>query len=215
MWPNLESTFGIDSPALELETLAQEPKPDNGRLSHLGFLTAWEIQSQLATACLLMLIVLVPVWCAVAVMIVWSLGATLAYHHARLHGLPDLLSTTWQRPPAARAKWGQWLYGTSFSLLKACAAGLQPFLFTRAFGTVLAQPTRSWGRHVVRCAVVAVGCTLFGVTAAHHLLARLGLERGPLLRFSLAGPFLNVPYRVVLGALAFNSLAYALSRIPG
>ena len=214
MAQDLESTFGIDSQTLELDMRATVLTPESTRLSHIGFLTVWEVQSQLATACLILLIVVVPVWCAVAVMILWSLGATVAYHQARIHGLPDLLSSSWHKPPAAGAMWGQWIVGTSFSLVKAWAAGLQPFLFTRAFGSFLLQPGRSWPRHVIRVAIVAVGCTLFGVTAAYHLLGRLGLERQALLRFSLAGPFLNVPYRVVLGALAFNGIGYALGRIP-
>jgi hypothetical protein len=210
---DLESTLGIDSPGFELDALAQVPRPEVDRLRHIGFLTAWEVQSQVATACLLMLVVFVPLWCAVSLMIVWSLAATFAYHQARLRGLPDLLATTWQRPPTASAKWGTWLYGTSFSLLKAWAAGLQPLLFARAFGTVLARPAQTWSRSVLRCAIVFVGCTLFGVTAAHHLLARLGLERRLLLRFSLVGPFLNVPYRVVLSAFTVNGLGYMLSRL--
>jgi hypothetical protein len=169
-----------------------------------GLVTVWEVQSQLATLALLAMAALTPIWLAMATMIAWALIATCAYRYARRKGFPDMLEASWRRPPAEPKRWGRWLGSVCVSGVRAWLAGIQPYLYCLAVGRVLAAPAQSWRRGLVRKSILVVGCTLFGVTAVHHLLRRAGIAERQAFRYSLLGPFLNVPYRVMLTFIAVD-----------
>jgi hypothetical protein len=176
-----------------------------------GFLTAWELQSQAATVVLIALVALGPVWAALGVMIAWALIATSIYHYARRRGLPDLLDARWSKPPTTSLlQWRRWLGATMISAARAWLAGIQPYLYCLAVRRLLSGSAHGWPMRLARMLVLAVGLTLFGVTAVHHLLRRSGLSEQKVLRYSLLGPFLNVPYRTLLSVIVLNA-AIALS----
>jgi hypothetical protein len=191
---------------IELEADAGLLSPPSLPLHEFGPLTAWELQSQLATIALVALVAFVPILAAIGIMITWAMIATLAYYVGRQHGFPDLLETRWSAPPVARKEWRRWVGSTLVSLVKTWVAGIQPYIYTRIFCPVLARPVRRWYTGIVRFLVLTIGLTLFGVTATHHLLKRAGFGERAILRYSLVGPLLNVPYRVVFSAVLLNAV---------
>ena len=206
MFPNLLSTFG---PLEDLSGWEEEEARSRalrmGNLYKIGFVTAWEIQSQLATVTLIALVAFLPLWFAVVPMLLWSLVATGLYYASRRRGLPDLFEAG-RRPKAGRASWPAMLFSTLLSAVKAWLAGVQPFIYSRTFCRVLVHPGRSIATRTARMAVLGVGLTLFGVTAAHHMLRKAGLPEDKVLRLSFVGPFLNVPYRLLLSAALINAV---------
>jgi hypothetical protein len=207
MSSNLDMMLAIRSQSIELEARAESSfQRRNQSIYELSFLSIWELQSHVAAIALISLVAFAPFWATLVVMITWSLTATLVYHHVRRKGLPDLFETRWSKPPAALRQWKDWIACTSLSLVKACVAGLQPFLFCRVACGVLSRPAVSRRMRLARGMVLGLGLTLFGVTAAHHLLRRSGLPDDRILRLSLLGPFLNVPYRMVISAVVINAL---------
>jgi len=175
------------------------------RFREVGALTVWEIQSQLATFVLISLVALAPVEVTIGVMVTWAMLATIAYSFGRQRGFPDLLETRWSAAPKTHGWWRCWIVATLISLLKTWLAGIQPYLYTRLFCPVLALSIRRWYVSLARCLILTVGLTLFGVTAAHHLLRRAGLGDRQVLGYGLLGPLLNVPYRVFLSAFIINA----------
>jgi hypothetical protein len=171
-----------------------------------GLITAWEIQSQAATVVLVGLVALAPLWSALVLMIAWALVATSIYHYARRKGLPDLLDAKWSKPPTTSLlQWKQWLGATMVSAARAWLAGIQPYLYCLAVRRLLSGSANGWRRRLAKVFVLAVGLTLFGVTAVHHLLLRSGLSEQKVLRYSLLGPFLNIPYRTLLSVIVVNA----------
>jgi len=205
MQSGLDAALGISSPTLGLEAQADHLSRAHKSLYEVSFLTAWEIQSQVAAVVLIALVALASVWATLGVMIAWSLVATCLYYYGRKRGLPDVLDTQWSIPRAKAGQWREWLRETTFSLLKAWLAGLQPFLYSLTFCRILPRPVNCWRLRVARMAVLAIGLTLFGVTAAHHMLHKAGLPDDKVLKLSFLGPFLNVPYRILLSAIIFNA----------
>ena len=200
---DLDLMLGVASPALEWEQ-EEETRRAGNRLHEVGFLTVWELQSQVATVASVTFVALLPIWTALICMLCWSLVATLVYCRARRKGLPDLLDTRWGMPSPSLGGIRSWLSATGVSLLKTWFAGLQPFLYARVFCPVLLRPATSWRGKAIHWLVLAVGFALFGVTTVHHLLERAGTPKEKMLRLCLVGPFLNVPYRIVASALVLN-----------
>ncbi len=172
----------------------------------VGFAALWEVQSQLATVTLFVLLAVVPFLAVLAVMLTWSLVATVAYHLGRQRGLPDLLGTTTLRRDRPRASLFDWLRFGGASAAKVWLAGIQPFVYSRTFCLVLGRRARGWPMRAARLAVLATGLTLFGVTSSHHMLRRAGFSGNRVLTLGFVGSVLNVSYRLVLGAVIVNAL---------
>jgi hypothetical protein len=66
----------------------------------------------------------------------------------------------------------------------------------------------------LRRLVLLVGMTMFGVTVAEQLLRAAGYEGRKLLHLASIGPFLNVPYRVLLSAVFVAVLNSAFGLFP-
>jgi hypothetical protein len=115
----------------------------------------------------------------------------------RRRGYPDVLEQEW-RPVAGHshsrrvAKWAS-------QAIKLWCAGFQAFAFSRATSRVIRRPCRGIGA-CLKAMLLAIGLTLFGVSTAEHLLRKAGFESRTVLGFSLLGPFLNVPYRMLVSA---------------
>jgi hypothetical protein len=213
MTTDLESTLITQSQELDWQTSVETLAEPRRGLYELGFVTLWELQSQLATIVLLALVAFAPIIVTLGVMISWSLLATCVYFHGRQRGLPDLLETTWNRPPLAPGQWCGWAAKTGFSLVKAWLAGVQPFLYSRTFARILARPANCWRMRLAHGVVLSVALTLFGVTAAHHMLRKAGLPDRRVLQLSYVGSFLNVPYRILLSAIVVNAVLQLAPRI--
>jgi hypothetical protein len=176
-----------------------------------AFLVGWEVQSHLSSITLIALVAFTSIWVALPVMLVWSMIATVAYCHAREHGYPSLLAEEEWRPTASGA--------ASFaarSAVKAWFAGFHAFAYAR-IATSLLSPARSGLRaRLTRIAVLVLGMTLFGVSAAEHLLRRAGYQGRRLMQLGLLGPVLNVPYRVLLSAMVLHAASSLFASVdPG
>lgn len=212
---SLETMLGIEAQELEIEFEAGGNVQHSRPFQDVGFLGLWEIQSQVATVAFFLLLTFLPIWAVIACMVAWSLIATVVYYRARQRGLPDLLETRWEAPPVREGGWSRWFGATGLSMAKAWMAGVQPFIYTRVAGPILSRPVMCWRGRLARVAIVAVGCTLFGASTAHHLIQRAGVPRASVLRYSLIGPFLNVPYRVLLGALVLHVIVQVSHTVTG
>jgi hypothetical protein len=203
--------------SIELDCLLMRARNSWPRL---GLVAAWEAQSYLATLTLVTLLTLVSFWVALGVMLAWSLIGVLVYPAARRRGLPDLLEKD-ARPltaghPATRIVRVTWL------LLRIWLTGVQSFAYSRCAGSVLSSQPANWYKRAGRLGVVGLGLTLFGITTSDHILRKAGFSGRGLRRASFLGPFLNVPYRLVLSAIVINTLlgllgmlASGLSATPG
>jgi hypothetical protein len=144
-------------------------------------------------------------------MLLWSLLTTLAFHHARQAGRPDLLErTSWGT--GSRVLHVRFL-STAWSVLKAWLAGIQAFVYARVFRCVLQNNGRCLKERLAKLTVLSFGLTIFGVPTAHHLLRKAGFEKGSLLRLGLVAAFLNVPFRVVASAYVVN-ISTGLVQLP-
>jgi hypothetical protein len=169
----------------------------------VGFVAAWEVQSQLATLVLVGLVATVPLAPALIVMLGWSFVACAVYCYSRRRGMPDLLEAHAAR--AAQEPRHVWALKAAFlTAVKAWLAGLQPFVYSRTVCQVLSMPSQCRRIRLARGVVLFVGLTLFGVTAAHHMLRRAGYSEDRIFKLTLAGSCLNVPYRLLLSATAIN-----------
>jgi hypothetical protein len=207
MLTDFETTLGLPSQAIELEANAQHYASARRCLYQAGFLTVWEAQSQAATAVLIGLVAFAPLAVTLSVMFTWALIAALVYNYARLRGLPDVFDSSLVRPPAGPRRWSAWTVAASVAIMKVWLAGVQPFLYARAFSSLLAGSVQQdWRKGVGRGVVLTLGLVLFGVTAAHHLLRRANLSDHVVLRLCCVGSFLNVTYRVTFSALIIGAL---------
>jgi hypothetical protein len=162
-----------------------------------AFVIGWELQSQVATVAFITLVALFSIWLALAVMLTWSIIATVAYCRARERGYPSMLS---ENQAGKGNRIHSRIKGAFFSFFKAWLAGFQAFAFSRVakYALVLERPCPK--RRALQVLVLGVGLTLFGVTTAEHLLRKAGYSGQQLVRLGLVGPFLNVPYRILLSA---------------
>jgi hypothetical protein len=147
-------------------------------------------------------LVAVSVWLALAVMLVWSAVATVAYFLARRQGMPDIMASTECRGRAMQ---------TGALLGRIWVVGVNAIVFARVVRPVLTDPAPSLPVRALRPAALGVGLVLFGVTMAHYMLRSTGLQGTKLLAGSMVGVMLNVPYRVLSGALTLQLLLHAVS----
>jgi hypothetical protein len=150
------------------------------------------------------------IWLAFGAMFVWSVLATLLFCAARERGYPNLLSE--MKAPERRAGHAAWF--AIGSVVRAWFAGINAFLYSRGSRLLLVEKAGCCkARRIARAGVLAVGLTLFGVTSAEHLLRTAGYTGRKLLRMSLIGPFLHVPYRLVVSAAVVAVATDALGRL--
>jgi hypothetical protein len=209
--PSIEEALSVDSPVAGLEREVLDRLKHSVPWRSVGFLGAWEAQSQLSTFVLVALSALLPVWLAFVPMLVWSLLATVVYCHARERGVPDLLDAAQPAKSQERVGLCSLARSMSVSAVKVWLAGVQSVLYARTCCRVLGKPAAGW-RKVARFGVLGVGLTMFGVTTSHHVLRRAGYQGASLLRLGFVGSFLNVPYRVLLSAL-FIDLARRIATV--
>lgn len=198
------SSLGIDR--LDWEQEAQN-RTTSLRMD-LGFAAVWEAQSQLASLILVALVAFAPLYVTLAVMLSWSLIATAVYYSARRRGAPDLLQLKvgWKVEAENGKAWATRLRHPLSSAFRLWIMGFQAFLFSRALCPLLREPAQSHPTRIFRLLIFTTGFWFLGVTSAHHMLASAGYKEGKLLRLSLIGPFLNVPYRVLLSAIVISAL---------
>jgi hypothetical protein len=162
-----------------------------------AFIVFWEGQGYLSSLAYVALVAFATIWIAFGAMFVWSVLATLAFCAARERGYPNLLTDM----PSPKREAGHLAGYALRSVGRALLAGVNAFIFSRCSGFVLTKKHGSCrARRFARVGVLGVGLTLFGVSSAEHLLRTAGYSGGRLLRMSLIGPFLHVPYRVLVSA---------------
>jgi hypothetical protein len=175
-------------------------------LSDAAFVVGWEIQSQISTIMLVTLIAFISIWAALITMLIWSLIAHFVYVYAREHGLPDLVTV--QAPKTDHGP-STFLRHAAGSAVRVWFVGLHNMVFAHVACSVL-RGGDGFRRRAKRIAILGLGMTLFGVTTAEHLLRRAGFS-GPSLRYrGMIGPFLNVPYRIFLGAAVMHGLVHLM-----
>lgn len=169
----------------------------NVEWSNAAFIVFWEGQSQVASLAYIGLVAFSSIWVALATMLVWSLVATVFFCAARERGYPNILTS---KMPARRT--GSHLAWFAMSSVgRAWLAGFHAFIFARCSSFLLTDfESACRVRRFMRLPVLAVGLTMFGVSTAEHLLRSAGYTGARLTRLGLIGPFLNVPYRVLLSA---------------
>ena len=179
--------------------------PQTGLWHEIGFAAVWEVQSQIATVALVTLLAFVSIWTTLIIMLAWSLLATMVYLYGRSRGLPDLMEIS--RPKEwRRSSWFTRIKATVVTGVKAWLAGVQAFLYSHACSRVILSRGGSRPMQAARYAALGVGLTLFGVTAAHHILRKAGYSGSQVLHLGFLGSFLNVPYRILLGGVMVNAM---------
>lgn len=202
-----------ESPALEEpdssgranESILQTVQHLRSRWKDGAFVAGWELQSHISSIVLVGFARFGSVNAAIPVMLLWALLSTLAFHQARMAGRPDLLEhTSWGTRSRA---WHVRAMSMTWSVAKAWLAGIQAFIYTRIFGSVLRNDGRCLRQRLTKVTVLGFGLTIFGVPTAHHLLRKAGFEQSTLLRLGFVAAFLNVPFRVVASAFVINFTA--------
>jgi hypothetical protein len=174
-----------------------------------AFAIGWEVQSQVASLAFLMLVAFAPLGLALGAMIVWSILATVCYYRAREAGYPDLFA----RDSLSMASSTDFVRTAGFSIFKAWLVGFQAFASARAVHPLLSGKNRTFPARLLRFPALALGLTLFGVSAGEHLLRTSGISGGRLLRMGLLAPFLNVPYRILVSAAVVHAAMGLLNLI--
>jgi hypothetical protein len=175
-----------------------------------AFLVFWEGQGHLSSVTYVGLVAFANIWLAFGAMFVWSVLATLLFCAARERGYPNLLSEI--KAPERRA--GHMAWFAVGSVARAWFAGVNAFLYARGSRLLLVEKAGCCkARRMARVGVLGLGLTLFGVTSAEHLLRTSGYTGGKLLRRCLIGPFLHVPYRLMVSAAVVAVARDALGRL--
>lgn len=173
-----------------------------------AFLAFWEGQGHLSSFAYVALVAFASIWVAFAAMLVWSVLATLIFWTAREHGYPNLLSEM-ETPKRQAGHLARYAAG---SCVRAWFAGLNAFAYARCTRFLIAEKEGCCrARRFARVGALAVGLTLFGVTSAEHLLRSAGYKGKQLLRMSLLGPVLHVPYRLLVSAAVIAILTDTLN----
>lgn len=165
-------------------------------------MVGWEIQSQISTIVLVSLIAFVSIWAALVIMLAWSLIAHFVYCTARERGLPDLIRV---QVPRTGGGTPTFLRHAAGSAVRVWFVGLHNMVFAHVACSVL-RGGNGFAARARRLGVLGLGMTLFGVTTAEHLLRRAGFSGPSLLYRGTLGPFLNVPYRIFLGAAVMHAV---------
>jgi hypothetical protein len=181
----------------------------NPSLSDAAFVVGWEIQSQISTIVLVTLIAFVSIWAALATILVWSLIAHFAYVFAREHGLPDLVTV---QAPKTDGGPSTFLRHAAGSAVRVWFVGLHNMVFAHIACSVL-RGGEGFTRRAKRIGILGLGMTLFGVTTTEHLLRRAGFSGSSLRYRGVIGPFLNVPYRIFLGAAVMHGLLQVIDAV--
>src|SRR5262245_31452287 len=92
----------------------------------------WQVQSRLAALALIGLVALANVWVALAVMLTWSLLATIAFFHMRRLGLATSLDMA--HKSHRTVGWATKAYHSAITL---SLVGWQAFCYNRAFCPLL------------------------------------------------------------------------------
>jgi len=194
---------------LNLDLAVRDPlpllprRPVFERLSNLAwhkaaFVLFWEGQSQASTIAYVGLVAFGSIWLALAVMLTWSLIATVFFCAARERGYPNILSM--QALPKRNVSAGAALQAVG-TLIRVLMAGAHVFVFARASNVLLPEKQGCCrARRFARFGVLGFGLTFFGVSTAEHMLRSAGYQGRKLVQLSLIGPLFNVPYRVLLSA---------------
>ena len=191
--------LAVREPLPLVRRIALVEKLSNVAWNKAAFILFWEGQSQASTIAYVGLVAFGSIWLALGVMLTWSLLATLFFCAARERGYPNLLSIKAlpQRKVSAHA-----LLDAAGAIGRAWMAGLYAFIFSRASGSFLLEKEGCCrARRFARLGVLSFGLVFFGVSTAEHLLRTAGYQGRRLVQLSLIGPFLNVPYRVLLSAV--------------
>ncbi len=189
--------------------------PHFGRLSNVAwhkaaFIVFWEGQGHLSSLAYVALVAFASIWIALGAMFVWSVAATLVFCTARERGYPNMLSE--MSLPKRRAS--SFASYAALSLVKAALAGVNSFIYARCSGFLLEEKQGCCrARRLARIGAIGLGLTLFGVSTAEHLLRSAGYSGSKLMRMSLWGPVLHVPYRVLLSAAMVALLTDALGAL--
>ena len=163
-----------------------------------AFVLFWEGQSQASTIAYVGLVAFGSIWLALAVMLAWSLIATVFFCAARERGYPNILSI--QALPKRDVNTNAVLH-TLGAFVRAWMAGVHAFVFARASNVFLLEKHGCCrARKFARFGVMGFGLVFFGVSTAEHMLRTAGYQGRRLVQLSLIGPFFNVPYRVLLSA---------------
>jgi hypothetical protein len=173
----------------------------------VAFPAAWAAQSRLASIAMWSFVAFSSFFTTLAVMLVWSLAATVLYFVARSYGAPDLLEVKLQSPE--RNKLQASARAAFTSILRIVLVGPAAFIYTRMLH--LDAPGRCKRRQAQHAAVLATGATLFGVTTTHYILRKGGFKGAGLLQLSCLGAALNVTYRALLSTLIFAGLAWLVA----
>jgi hypothetical protein len=207
---------------VNLELVAREPEAlirQNALFEKLSgiswhkaiFILFWEGQSQLSAIAYVALVAFGSFWLALGVMLAWSLTATVFFCAARERGYPNLLST---EILPKRSSTSQPLVHALGACGRAWLSGVHAFIFARCSCVVLAEKRGCCrARTAVRLLVLVFGLTFFGVSTAEHMLRTAGYAGKKLVRLSLIGPFLNVPYRVLVSTAVVALAENVLSRV--
>ena len=203
--------MNLDLAARQPETLLRR-SPLFERLSNVAwnkaaFIVFWEGQGHLSSVAYVALVAFASIWVALGAMFVWSMVATVVFCTARERGYPNLLSDM----SGPKLRGGNLACYAIISIARAWLAGMNAFVYTRCSGFLI---TKKQGccrvRRFARIGALALGLTLFGASAAEHLLRTAGYSGRRLMRMSLIGPFLHVPYRVLLSAAMIALLTHTL-----
>ncbi|HEX5370368.1 MAG TPA: hypothetical protein VFY10_13210 [Dehalococcoidia bacterium] len=204
--------MAIEEGILTTESLVSPQLGSISGLAHVGlfrgvswrkaaFLVGWEVQSHISSITLIALVAFTSIWATLPVMLVWSAIATIAYCYARERGYPSLFTEDeWSGTASSTASY------VTRSAVKAWFAGFHAFAYARIASPMLCPSRRGLRAQTSRIALLVLGMTLFGVTAAEHMLRRAGLQGRRLVQVALLGPLLNVPYRVLLSALILHAV---------
>jgi hypothetical protein len=182
------------------------------RLSNIAwdkaaFVVFWEGQGHLSSIAYVGLVAFTSIWFAFAAMFAWSVAATLVFCAARERGYPNLLSDVASPRMKARSLAS---YAAS-AVARAALTGVNAFIYARCAGVLLAEKQGCCkARRIARIGALGIGLTLFGVSTAEHILRSAGYSGRRLLRMSLIGPVLNVPYRILMSAMFVALLTNAL-----
>ncbi|HEX5140646.1 MAG TPA: hypothetical protein VFX19_06865 [Dehalococcoidia bacterium] len=208
---NLDLVAEARQDALPLPSTTRKPISLSVPWNSAAFLAIWEVQSHIATIAYVGLVAFTSIWVALVTMLCWSLVATVLFCAARERGYPNVLSC----PPCPRTRPGMataWYAASSVG--RALLGGIQAFVFTRFSGALVNDRPAKGLRIVARRAVLALGMTLFGASVTEHLLRSAGYSGRKLVRMGLLGPFLNVPYRILVSAAVVALLNSTLGLFP-
>jgi hypothetical protein len=169
-------------------------------------MVVWKAQSILASVAFLALVAFGSILVALPVMLTWALVATVIYCFARSRGFPDLLEHKQGACPSVKQR----ARSVAFSAAKLWCTGFNAWVYSRASRDILAPGCDGW-RRLARIGVLGAGLTFFGVAMSEHLLRRAGYKGTELLRLSLVGACLNVPYRLLLSA-AFTQAMWQIAQ---